>query len=401
MYQSNFARKPLLHKIGLLFFLLSITTLASIAFIYSYILYTTPPHQPIDTSFVLLEAQSTPHVSFQTEIPIPPAIKDKENPINGELYTGEQFKNLRQKKPLLVIIENYIDARPQAGLYNADLVYETLAESGITRFLAVFWGKGAEKVGPIRSLRTYLLDWAAEYDDPPIANIGQAGYEPWEEVIVPEADARSYIQKYNVKSFSWYGRNVFWRDTDKYNEGIAWEHVAYSETETLWNDAKTLGWNGPSKITPLKFKRDSAKEQRPLSQTIEIAFLSLGADTYRVRWEYDKDLNTYLRYLAGAPHEDENNNKQIQAKNVIIQYCAYHQTGDKNGRHYYDTIGSGTVQIFRDGKMQEGTWEKTDRTSRTLFRDSLGKQIKLNRGQIWIEVVPVSGNKILSDIDIT
>jgi len=401
IWQANFEKKPFSHKITLLFLSLSVTALGSVALIYGFVLYTTPPHEPLDATYQLLEVQTQKQFSFSTDLPTPPSVKDKANPINGELYTKEQYNKLLKRKPLLVIIENHVDARPQAGLYNADLVYETLVESGITRFLAVFWGKGAKKVGPVRSLRTYYIDWSAEYDDPPIANIGQAGYEPLEEVIVPEADARSYIQKYNVKSFSWYGRNVYWRETDKVQQGIAWEHVAYSDTETLWEDAQSLGWVGPPSLTPLKFKKDTSKENRPLSQNIEITFLSLGAVTYKVEWKYNKDSNTYLRYLANAPHKDENNGKQIKAKNVIIQYCNYHQTGDKNGRILFDTIGSGTVKVFRDGKIIEGTWNKADRTSRTILLDDSGKNIKLNRGQIWFEIVPVSGNNVLSDIVIS
>lgn len=399
-WQSDFAKKPFSHKLILTSISVAVAGLAAIAMVYSYVIYTSPPHQPLDTSYKLLEAQKAQAFEFSQDLPTPPEVKDQENPINGKLYTKEEFETLTARKPIMVIIENHLDARPQAGLTDADLVYETLAESGITRFMAVFWGKDSPKVGPIRSLRTYFLDWAAEYDDPPMANIGQAGYESWEDVIVPEADARAYVIKYNVKSFFWYGRTgkVTWRDYDKLHSGKAWEHVAYSETSTLWEDAQVLGWIGPASIDSLKFKKDALKEKRALSQEIEIKFLNLGSETYKVKWVYQKDSNTYKRYIADQPDIDENNNKQIAAKNIIIQHCKYRATGDRNGRIVLTTIGEGSAQIFQDGKLIEGTWKKADRTARTKFHNQDGTEIELNRGQTWIEVVPVSGTTELSTI---
>ncbi|MBU0975495.1 MAG: DUF3048 domain-containing protein [Patescibacteria group bacterium] len=398
IWKAGFSKMPSSHKLIILLLISLIGGLSSIALIYGYVIITTPGHKTIDTSYKLLKVENIKQASLLQELPPPPEIKDQENPINGELYTKKDFEELKKKRPLFVVIENHPDARPQAGLLDADLVYETLVESGITRFAAVFWGKEAEKVGPIRSLRTYFLDWSSEYNDPPVCNIGQAGYEPWEDVIDPDADARSYIQKYNIKSYSWYGRGVFWRDTEKFNKGIAWEHVAYSETKTLWTDAETLGWTGPSTIEPLKFKKDASKESRSLTQEISIEFLNLSSESYKVNWVYDKDSNTYLRYLAGKPHIDENYNKQITVKNIIIQHVPYRSTGDKNGRIVFTTIGSGKADIFLDSKQITGTWKKDSRTTRTKFLNDEGKEIPLNRGLIWIEIVPVSGNSDLSNI---
>ena len=62
------------------------------------------------------------------------------------------------------MINNHSVARPQSGLNSADLVYETLVESGITRYLAIFWSEAPKKVGPIRSARQYYLEWLSPYD---------------------------------------------------------------------------------------------------------------------------------------------------------------------------------------------------------------------------------------------
>jgi hypothetical protein len=400
VWKSKWATIPLSERIFLIFLLLGVTVLISAGVIYEFIIATTPPPEKLDTSYELLEVQHPSGISFPSLYPLPPEVKDQESPINGLLFTKDEKKILDERKPLMVMIENSVAARPQAGLFNADLVYESLVESGITRFMAVFWSEDAPKVGPIRSLRYYFLTWAAEYDDPPIENIGWAGYEDWEEIQEPEADARAYIRKYNVKSFAWYGRSVNWRDYDKFHAGKAWEHVAYSETKTLWDDAKVLGWNGPSQVTSLHYKKDELKEKRPLAQEVEIKFLNLGGESYKVKWVYDREINIYKRFLAGEPHIDENNNKQIFTKNIIIQHIKYRPVGDKNGRIVLSTIGSGNAQIIRDGLVTQGTWKKDDRTSRTQFFNTDGTPIELDRGKIWIEIVPVSGKTELSTITI-
>ncbi len=399
IWQLSYPKMPFSHKAVIFFLSFGVIGLASIGLIYSYIIFTTPKNSKIDTSYILLEAKSA-KAKPSLELPTPPKIKNYENPINGELYTKDEFETLQKRKPLAIMIENSVDARPQAGLTQADLVYETLVESGITRFEAIFWSKDAPKVGPIRSVRVYFLDWASEYDDPPLLNIGQAGYDAGEVVVVPEADARSYIIKHNIKSFDWYGRKVTWRDYDKFKSGKAWEHVAYSETQTLWKDASEMGWIGPSNIEKLKFKKDEIKSKRPQSQEIEIKFLNLSSDMYKVKWIYDRNSNTYKRYLANVPHIDENNNLQISAKNIIIQHVQYKATGDKNGRILLTTIGEGTAEILLDGKLIKGKWHKEGRTARTHFYLEDGNEVELNRGQIWIEVVPVSGTKELSIVSI-
>src|SRR5581483_1401572 len=67
------------------------------------------------------------------------------------------------KRPFAVVVENHPDARPQSGLSQADVVYEALAEGGITRFLAIFQSQDVKSIGPVRSARTYFNDWAQEW----------------------------------------------------------------------------------------------------------------------------------------------------------------------------------------------------------------------------------------------
>ncbi|MEK7526716.1 MAG: DUF3048 domain-containing protein, partial [Patescibacteria group bacterium] len=97
--------------------------------------------------------------------------KTEECPINGLKYTKDERKIWEDRRPLLAVIENHKDSRPQSGISKADITYEAVAEGGITRTLNVFYcGVSAEdtKIGPVRSARVYFINWAAEYAKFPI-----------------------------------------------------------------------------------------------------------------------------------------------------------------------------------------------------------------------------------------
>src|SRR5690606_24574017 len=98
-------------------------------------------------------------------IPTPtPEPKNVPNPLNGALYTESEAKNFLNKRPLAVMVENHVEARPQAGLAEAEILYEAMAEGGITRFMALYQASSPEKITPVRSARLHFVDWAAEYD---------------------------------------------------------------------------------------------------------------------------------------------------------------------------------------------------------------------------------------------
>src|SRR5947209_4943254 len=78
-------------------------------------------------------------------------------------FTGESVgQSVANRRPIGVMLDNISpDARPQSGLSQADMVFETLAEGGITRFLAIFHDHDAGTIGPVRSTRLYFNTWAA------------------------------------------------------------------------------------------------------------------------------------------------------------------------------------------------------------------------------------------------
>src|SRR4030043_707680 len=155
-------------------------------------------------------------------------------PLNGQLFTKGEKGIWEGRRPLTVMIENHADSRPQSGLSGADVVYEAVAEGGITRFLAVFYCQDGGIVGPVRSARTYFLDFISEYGNYPLyVHVGGAN-QPG------PADAISQISDYD-----WSGYNdlnqfsisapTFLRDEDRLGHPVATEHTMYSSVSKLWD----------------------------------------------------------------------------------------------------------------------------------------------------------------------
>ena len=334
----------------------------------------------------------------------PKAPKTEASLLNGVLYSKEQMAYLLKRRPLGIMIENHQEARPQSGLSSADIVYEAVAEGGITRFLAIFWGVFDDFiVGPVRSARTYYLDWISEYAGL-YAHVGGAHCD----INTGEgcqngapADALGQIERYGIKSLNQFylGFPTFWRDYERLGRRVATEHTVYSTPDKLWQKAKERGWEAVDSegkdwqedFTPWQFKDEDPLDKRPEFQKIEFGFWE-GYNEYRVRWEYERLANVYKRFNGGQLHKDLNNDQQLSAKNVVVQFVSERQANDgypDNVHLLYGTIGQGKAIVFQDGKKIEGKWVKKDRESRTRFYDSLGKEIEFNRGQIWIEILPV------------
>lgn len=318
-------------------------------------------------------------------------------PLNGALYSKKQRERWEARRPLGVMIENHQESRPQSGLSDADVVYEAVAEGGITRFLTVFYCQDPGTVGAVRSARTYFLDFVSEYGEYPLyTHVGGAN-------TPGPADALGQIERYgwqtynDLNQFS-IGFPTFKRDYERLGHPVATEHAMYASSEELWKVAKGRGltnkdkkgnpWN--TNFTWYSFKDDMAVSQRPESQVLTFDFWK-GYTAYSVRWEYDKTQNSYKRFNGGQSHLDKNNEKQLMAKTVVILFMTETNAYDgyeDNAHLLYGTKGKGSAAIFMDGRKTDGTWTKKDRTSRTIIGDENGQEIVLSRGLLWFEIVP-------------
>lgn len=324
-------------------------------------------------------------------------------PLNGQKFTVQERQVWEKRRPLTVMIENHEESRPQSGLSSADIVYEAVAEGGITRFLAVFYcGISSQDiiVGPVRSARTYYLDWASEYGDWPLyLHVGGA-HTPGPANALGQIGDYGWLRNGNdLNQFS-LGFKECWRDYERLGHVVATEHTMYCRPERIWEVAAERGLTDVNEdgdawdedFTLWSFKEDADVSERGDVGRITFGFWS-GYQAYNVVWSYDSATNSYRRENNGAPHTDLNTEQQIQAKNVVIVFARERGPIDEEKHLLYTTTGSGQALVFQDGKATRGTWSKTRRTSRTIFRDSTGSEIEFVRGPIWTEIVP-AGNEV-------
>lgn len=326
----------------------------------------------------------------------PNAPKTEPCPLNGALYSKEQRKWWEENRPLGVMIENHQEARPQSGISFADIVYEAVAEGGITRTLSVFYCQDAGIVGPVRSARTYFLDFISEYGDYPLyAHVGGAN-TPGPANALGQIGDYGWNQYNDMNQFS-IGYPTFRRDESRLGHEVATEHTMYSVTSKLREVGKKRGLTNVDKegaswddnFVPYTFKDDSPASN-PTAESIEINFWN-NSD-YGVLWTYDKSTNSYLRSNGGAEHIDRNTKKQISAKNIVVLFMTEAHANDGyegNAHMLYGTKGTGKATIFMDGKEIKGTWKKSDREARTIISDSSGKEIEFNKGMLWFEIQPI------------
>lgn len=316
----------------------------------------------------------------------PLVVSDKtvSHPLTGVMYTEDESKNWNGKRPIGVMINNHIDARPQWGISQADIVYEMVAEGGITRYLAFFLTDMPEKLGPIRSIREYYLVLVKELGDAAIMHIG---WSPQALVAIESWPVRSLAR----------GGATFDRDQTRLDQGIAIEHTAYTGGPYLRELSDSLGWEGVSEFNIWKYKDDSpvdqSNESAVKSNQITVDFWYKG--DYSAIFKYNQQNNSYQKFTGYDENDqpvaviDANSNSQVEIKNVIIQFVPELSIeGDDKGRLDYELVGSGEGIVFLDGTYKKITWNKSERDIRTVYYDLDGNEVQFNRGKFWISIVP-------------
>lgn len=332
----------------------------------------------------------------------PSAPKTAECPLNGMMYTEAEKAVWNGRRPLAIMIENHEEARPQSGLSKADIVYEAVAEGGITRFMGIYYcGIASEStlVAPVRSARTYYLPWVLEYDAL-YNHVGGAGRcnDP---TVDERAKALCQIDEWDVKDMDQFGISfpTCYRNYDRLDHPVATEHTMVCDTSKLYSVAKDRGWTDvdakgvrwDEDFDQWSFK-DDAQTDGAVASVSFVAWKGYES-TFGVRWEYDAASNAYLRTMAGSPHLDLETNEQLRAKNVFVMFVKETGPVDEHAHMLYENVGSGAGILFQDGNAVEVTWKKPTRTSRTVLTDKTGTEVKFNRGPIWVEMLGI-GTKV-------
>ncbi len=298
-------------------------------------------------------------------------IKEKVKPKEKLKIVDEDSKT----RPIAVMINNNHAAWPHAGLQDAYLSYEIIAEGGITRIMAIFKDKDTEKIGSVRSSRPYYLDYALEND----AIYVHYGWSN---------QAKSDIQTLGVDNINGLtDSKVFWRDTTL---NKATEHTAFTNMDKIKESVKEKGYDRDiTKDLLLNYsvknvdlsKREDAKK----ADSIFIKYSNYTNTSY----EYDEENKVYKRSMSGTAHNDAITGKQYTVKNIIITPIKNYSY-DSYGRQKLENIGSGEGYYISNGYAVPITWEKSSRTSQTIYKYKDGKEIKVNDGNTFIQIQPLN-----------
>ena len=305
--------------------------------------------------------------------------KNKNNSENDTSTTTTTVKKLNivneesKSRPYAIMINNVEGARKlQSGLQDAYMVYELMVEGGITRYLALFLDQTTERIGSIRSARHYYLDYALEND----AIYVHHGYSP---------QAREDWSKLGVDRIEVNESTTGWRD----------KSASKTYEFTLFTNIEKLGKGIRSKRTErnkdllLNYSVDnidiSQMEGAIPANKIDIKYSSSTTTNYK----YDTDNNIYLRSVNNKSQNDYVTGKQLTVKNIIVYKVKYSNIqGDDKGRQTIDNVGNGTGYYISNGYAVPITWKKDSRSSATIYKYNNGKEIQVNDGNTFIQIMP-------------
>lgn len=301
-------------------------------------------------------------------------------------------------------------ARPQAGLNEAGVVFEAIAEAGITRFAAIYQNPTSAVIGPIRSLRIYYLEWDTPFD----CTIVHAGGAPDALEAVFAGGYKDLTENYTYMYRGTYGSRL-WNNL--------FTTSAYLKQFSADRGYDTSEIKGFDRMTPEESKKArvdnsivealnilESTEKNTSEMLASVASINLrfgGLANFNVHYDYDQATNTYNRsYESGMAHEvyactaedlGERNPEDVctltQISPAVVVAMVVGERKASDGYHEsIDAIGSGDVYIFQNGGVITGAWTKNSRDDQIKFLDENGGEISLAPGQTFISAVPNYGS---------
>lgn len=305
-------------------------------------------------------------LSYQKPAPKPqpkPAPKFY-SPLTGQEVPDEAAT---KRQVTAIMLENSPSARPQSGLKDAGIVYEAVAEGGITRFLALYQESQPGLIGPVRSLRPYFVEWLAPYD----ASVAHVGGSKKALDEVRNGSYKDIDQFFNSRSY--------WRATDRYAP-----HNVYTSFERLNALNQAKGFTS-SNFTGFERKPDQPSPQ-PNASNITVP---ISSDLYNSNYAYDAASNSYRRAQGGQPHLDREAG-QISPKVVVVMRVQTQRGFEDGWREQMATTGNGDAFVFQDGTVMAATWSKAAAKEPLKLSAADGTPLKLNVGQTWLTAVSTS-----------
>lgn len=288
------------------------------------------------------------------------------SPLDGQKY----YERDLLKRPVAISIDNHPNARWQAGLKDAEIIYECEVEYPYTRYLCIFLAKEPEIIGPVRSARPYLIYYALEYDGI-FVHVGgsEDAFSEIKRLIVPDVDGL-----YSGAMWRYY-------DTDKFAP-----HNMYTTLKSIRDEAFNYGYKEESDYEGYQFNESTKELSKKYEEVFTSTEINIKYNKYNTTdYKYDEENKLYLRYKDGSKHIDELYNEQLTTKNLIILEVSK-SVLDSEGRLYLDTVGNGNGIYITNKEAIKITWEKSSEKLQTKFYIN-NEELLLNPGNTWIQIV--------------
>ncbi|MGQ0678419.1 MAG: DUF3048 domain-containing protein [Actinomycetota bacterium] len=328
------------------------------------------------------DPDSAPQAQAESPTPAEPILC----PLTGLEAPGDFDE---QRPALAVKIDNAPPARPQAGLLQADVVYEELSEGGLTRFLTIFHCGDTDSVGPIRSARTADPDILQEYAPALFAYSG-ANSQVLQKVASTEgvvdlkhgSNGDAYTRESSRKApFDLFSSTARLRSLEAAAAAAAPPEPGFEFDEALLNPPSP----GPSPSADAT--APAASPAAPAGTSVSFSY----SNTNSVRFTYDPATKAYQRFHGDAQHKVVSG-EPVSVVNVVVMKVVITPgtVRDASGTLTQDTsvTGSGELTVLRGGIAVTGTWNRPSVGAKTTFTDSAGQPIKLAPGSTWFHLVP-------------
>lgn len=282
--------------------------------------------------------------------------------------TGVGYEEVKNDRPIAVIINNDIKARPQSGLHKADIVYEVLAEGDITRLIAIYQSEMPEVVGPVRSARDYFIDLANGYQTLFV-------FHGWS----PAAKERIEAGAIDGINGLFYDGSLFKRASFRKAP-----HNSYITYENIKKGADQLHFDIEKEITPLSFTGTDSVTGEETAQ-VKIDYSSRQAT--HVEYIFNTEKQHYVRYSGGEKTTDLETLEDIVAHNIFIVEAS-HTVIDDKGRRDIDLSSGGKAILVQAGVRNEVEWRTIEGRIIPFTND---QPISFVPGKTWINIVPSLG----------
>jgi hypothetical protein len=255
-------------------------------------------------------------------------------------------------------------ARPQTGIDAADVVWDEVVEGQATRFLAMFQSQVPDVVGPVRSVRLTdpLIVW-------PVGGVfaysGGARYA---------VDAINQAPVVRIDESA--AGDAMFRDSARRPP-----HNLYARPSVLFTKGGT-----PVPPPPLFQYATKPVAAGTTASTVHVAFAN---QEFAPTYTWDAASGTWKRSTRSGPFVVRSG-AQIAPKNVVVLPVVYGGTGVGNIGAEAQLVGTGTVQVFTNGRVVTGTWTRPDKATPMKLVDAGGAPIELTPGPTWVELPDVS-----------